>query len=198
MCVEFVEIVIYVLREVAFFECYGKKCPECAPIACSGVLGEFECITLYPFGRAEVFSEFVAEVDCDFIKCAFTFDEDVEVFIYYSPFLVVALQDGVEVFEDAHLSFGFVQESVLFVDERDFALGTDGFGLFEFGGVVSAVGSCARAFHYVYAEVFPSCHLHCARVAYCRVEVEVESDSAARVFSLSKCYFNCCHITFCL
>lgn len=185
-CFQFVQIFVEVILYVAFFECYGKECSECAPVACSGVLGEFECVALYPFGCAEVFSEFVAEVDCDFVKCAFAFDEDVEVFIYYSPFLVVALQDGVEVFEDAHLSFGFVQESILFVDERDFALGTDGFGLFGFGGVVSAVGSCARAFHYVYAEVFPSCHLHCSWVTYCRVEVEVERHLAARILSFSK------------
>ncbi len=124
-------------------------------------------------GGGKVVAEFVAEVNCDFVECAFAFDEDVEVFVDYSPFLVVALQDRVEVFEDAHLAFGFVEEAVLFVDERDFALGTDSLGLFEFGGVVAAVGCCARAFHYVYAEVFPSGHLHCARVADGRVEIEI-------------------------
>ncbi len=161
-------------------------------------MGEFEAGALDSGRGAEVVAEFVAEIDREFVEAAFAFDEDVEMFIDYAPFLVVAGQDGVVVFKDAHHSLAFVEKSVLFVDEGEFPLGADGFGLFEFGCIDPAVRCGARAFHYVDAEVFAACHLHRARVAYCRVEVEVEGDFAAGVFPSSKCYFNCAHFLFCL
>lgn len=65
---------------------------------------------------AEIFSELVAEIYGELVEVALAFYEYVEVFIDYAPFLVVAWQDGVEIFKDVHHPFAFVEKSVLFVD----------------------------------------------------------------------------------
>lgn len=147
---------------------------------------------------AEIFSELVAEIYGELVEVALAFHEYVEVFIDYAPFLVVAWQDGIEIFEDTHHSLSCVEEAVLFVYEREFSLGADGLCLLELGGIDSAVRCCARAFHYVDAEIFAACHLHCSGVADGRIEVEIEGDFAAGVFPLSECHFNCAHFAFCL
>ena len=147
---------------------------------------------------AEIFSELVAEIYGELVEVALAFHEYVEVFIDYAPFLVVAWQDGIEIIKDVHHPFALVEKSVLFVDQGYFSLSADGLGLLELGGIDSAVRCCARAFHYVDAEIFAACHLHCSGVADGRIEVEIEGDFAAGVFPLSECHFNCAHFAFCL
>jgi len=79
-------------------------------------LGELEAVALDACGGAEIFAELVAEIYGKLVEAALAFYEYVEVFIDYAPFLVVAGQDGVEIFKDVHHSFSLVEKSVLFVD----------------------------------------------------------------------------------
>ena len=90
-------------------------------------------------GCVEMVAEAVAEVYCKVVKGAFASCVLFEMLIDYCPFLVVVFEDGFKVGEGAHSSCGFVEESVLFVDDCKFSLGADTFSLFEFLGIDSAL-----------------------------------------------------------
>ena len=120
-------------------------------------------------------------------------DELIEMVISAKPFRSLGEHQGVEVLYSIHLGLALVDEAILLVDKRQLSLGTDSLGLFQLGGVDTALLCGTRALHNVDAQVFPPALFSSAGVFDGGVEVQVEGYLPAGVFTFAKCYFCAAH-----
>ena len=124
-------------------------------------------------GVQQVFSEFLAQIDRDFTKCAFAIDKVLEMAIYNLPFLILLLAHLPEVGEEILVLLMTVDKSELAVDDGLLPATADKLSLVNHCSVVVTLGSVLWLGKNINSEELTTAYLTGARIADSRLKVQI-------------------------